>query len=124
MELLVKAKFFSENCNLSNLVVIKRLHENDKRIICVSDGFYTLFKKAFLLFHAALLNCFIYRGVGILDFTWRKNPPFLSILLLRTLKKCNHKKNHTYLNLVYSIYQAVDIYKFVKLLTSSFCHYF
>ena len=37
-------------------------------------------------------------------------------------KKCNHKKNHTYFNLVYSICHRVDIYKLVKLLTSSFCY--
>ena len=35
--------------------------------ICVSEGLYTLFKKLFLLFRTALLKCFIYSRVGILD---------------------------------------------------------
>ena len=34
--------------------------------------------------------------------------------MLPTQKKCNDKKNHTYLNLVYSICQKVDIYKACK----------
>ena len=39
---------------------------------------------------------------------------FLLIYLLPTQKKCNGRKNHTYLNLVYSICQRVDIYKACK----------
>ena len=89
-------------------------------------------------------QCFTYSRVGILDSLWCDNPcriyqalvqgdfysfdqekfPFLLIYLLPTHKKCNHKKNHTYLNLVYSIVQRVNIYGLVKLLASSFCYYF
>ena len=36
--------------------------------LSVSDGVYTLFKKAFLLFDTALLKCFVYSRVGILDY--------------------------------------------------------
>ena len=36
-----------------------------------------------------------------------------------THKKYNHKKNHTYVNLVYSICQRADIYSLVKLLFPS-----
>ena len=88
----------------------------------------------------ALLKCFIYSRVGILEFPWCNNPcrtyqelnlgdfysfnqekvPFLLIFLLPTHKKCNNKKNHTYLNLMYSMCHRVDIYRLVKLLTSSF----
>ena len=110
--------------------------------LCVSDGVYTLFKKTFLLSHSDLLKCFIYSRVGILGSPWCKNScrayqelsqvdfysfdqekvPFLLIYLLPTHKKCNHKKNHTYLNLVYSICHRVDICRLVKLLTFSFCY--
>ena len=38
--------------------------------LCVSDGVYTLLKKTFLLFDTALLNCFVYSKVAILDFPW------------------------------------------------------
>ena len=54
----------------------------------------------------------------------QKKVPFLLIYLLPTHKKCNHKMNHTYFNLVYSVCQREDIYSLVKLLTSSFCYYF
>ena len=73
----------------------------------VSHGYYTLFKKTFLLFHMTLLKCFIYSRVGILDSPWGNNPcrayqelsqgdfysldqekvPFLLIYLLPTTKK-------------------------------------
>ena len=33
-----------------------------------------MFKKAFLLFDAALLKCFVYSSVGILDYPWCNNP--------------------------------------------------
>ena len=52
----------------------------------------------------------------------KEKVPFLLIYLLPTHKKCNHKKNHNYLNLVYSICHRVDIYRLVKLLTFSFCY--
>ena len=42
--------------------------------LCVSDSAYTLFEKAFLLFDTALLKCFVYSRVGILDYPWRNNP--------------------------------------------------
>ena len=110
--------------------------------LCVSDGVYTLFKKTFLLCHTGLLKCFIYSRVGILDSPWCNNPcraykelgqgdfyssnqekvPILLIYLLPTHKKYNHKKNHTYLNLDYSLCHKVDIYRLLKLLTSSFCY--
>ena len=104
-----KGEVFSKNCNLSNLVDIQRQHENDKQIT---------------KFHTASLKCFIYSRVGISDSTWRSNLPFLLIYLVLIHKKCNHKKNHTYHNLVYSICQRVDIYRLVKLLNSSFRYYF
>ena len=105
--------------------------------LCVSDGVFL----TSLLFHTALLKRFIYSRVGILDSPWRNNPccayqelgqgdsysfgqekvPVLLIYLLPTHKKCNHKKNHNYLNLIYSICRRVDNYELVKLLTSSFC---
>ena len=50
--------------NLTNLVDVQSLHENDKRITHFSDEIYTVFKKTFLLFHAALL-CFIYNRVTV-----------------------------------------------------------
>ena len=95
--------------------------------ICVIDGLYTLFKKVFLLFHTALLRCFIYSRVGILDSSLRNSLPFHLIYLLPThlpTKKCNLKKIHTYFNIVQSICQRVEIYRLVKLLTSSSFHYF
>ena len=105
-------------------------------------GFILCLKKTFLLFHTALLKCFIYSRVGVLDSPWCNNPcsayqelgqgdfysfdqekvTFLLIYSLHTHKKCNQKKNHTYLNLVYSICHRVDIYRLVKLLTFSFCY--
>ena len=42
--------------------------------LCISDGVYTLFKKTFLLFDTALLKCFVYSRVGILDYPWCNNP--------------------------------------------------
>ena len=42
--------------------------------LCVSDGGYTLFKKAFLLFDMDLLKCFVYSRVGTLDYPWYSNP--------------------------------------------------
>ena len=104
-----KGKVFSENCNLSNLVDIQRQPDNDKQIT---------------KFHTASLKYFIYSRVGILGSTWRSNLPFLLIYLVLILKECNHKKNHTYHNLVYSICQRVDIYRLVIILTSSFHYYF
>ena len=50
----------------------------------------------------------------------RSGKSSLLIYLLPTHKKCNNKKNDTYLNLIYSIRQRVDIYRLVKLLTTSF----
>ena len=44
----------------------------------------------------------------------KQKVPFLLIYLLPTHKKCNHKKNHAYHNLVYSICHRVDIYRPVK----------
>ena len=44
--------------------------------------------------------------------------------LFNPQKPCNHKKNHACLNLVYSICHRLDLYRVVKLLTSSFCYYF
>ena len=67
-----KGKVFSENSNLTNLlkfnVSMKTVNE-----LCVSDGVYTLFKKKFLLFNTALLKCFIYSRVAILDSPWCSN---------------------------------------------------
>ena len=42
--------------------------------LCISDGVYTLFKKTFLLFDTALLKCFVYSRVDILDYPWCNNP--------------------------------------------------
>ena len=42
--------------------------------LCVFDSVYTLFKKTFLLFDTALLKCFVYSRVGILDYPWCNNP--------------------------------------------------
>ena len=42
--------------------------------LCVSDCVYTLFKKTFLLLNTALLKCFVYSKVGILDYPWCNNP--------------------------------------------------
>ena len=39
----------------------------------VSDGVDTLFKKTFLLFHTALLKCFIWSKVASLDSPWCNN---------------------------------------------------
>ena len=39
----------------------------------VSDGVYTLFKKTFLLFHTALLKCFICSRAAILYSSWCNN---------------------------------------------------
>ena len=50
-------------------VSIKMVNE-----LCISDGVYTLFKKKFLLFDRALLKCFVYSRVGILDYPWCNNP--------------------------------------------------
>ena len=44
--------------------------------VCVIDEFYTFFKKVFLVFHTALLKCFIYGIVGLLDSSLRNNLPF------------------------------------------------
>ena len=97
-------------------------------IIRFSDGVCTFFKKTFLLFKMALLKCFICSRVGILNSPWwnsysfdQEKVPFLLIYLLPT--KYN-KKNHTYLNLVYSICHRVELYRLVKLLISTFCYYF
>ena len=100
--------------------------------LCFCRGLY-LIEKTFLLFHTALLKCFIYSSAGILESPWCNNPcqggfysfdqekvPFLLIYLLPTHKKCNNKKNHTYPNLIYSMCYRVYIYRLVKLLTSSF----
>ena len=109
------------------------------KLYVLLTGFILCLKKTFLLFHTALLKYFIYNRVGILEFPWCNNSsrayqqlgqgdfyssdqekvPFLLIYLLLT-----HKKNDAYLNLVYSIGHRVDIYRLVKLLTSSFCYYF
>ena len=42
--------------------------------LCVSDGVYTLLKKAFLLFDTVLLKCFVYSRVCILDYPWCNSP--------------------------------------------------
>ena len=97
-------------------------------------------EKTFLLFHMALLKCLICSRVGILDCPWvqqflsrlprirfrwflsfdQKKVYFLLIYWLLSAKKSNHKKYHAYLNLVYSICHRFDIYRLVKLLTSTF----
>ena len=111
----------------------------------INNVFLTRFilclKKAFLFFQTALLKCFIYSRVRTIDSPWcinscrayqesgqgnlysfnQEKVPFL-IYLQPTHKKCNHKKNRDYLNLVYSICHRVDIYGLVKLLTFSFCY--
>ena len=104
-------------------------------------GLCFIFKK-FLLFHAALLKCFIYSRVGILDPPWcnnschayqelgqgdfysfdQKKVPLFLIYSLPTHKKSNQKENHAYLNLLYSICYREDIYRLVKLLTSRSSH--
>ena len=141
MELLVKAKFFLKILTCQTYLTFNVSMKTVNKL-CVFDRVYTLFKNTFLLFPTALLKCFIYSRVGTLDSPWCNNScrtyqelgqgdfysfdqekvPFLLICLLSTQKKCNHKKNHTYFNLVYSICHRVDIYKLVKLLTSSFCY--
>ena len=42
--------------------------------LCVSDSVYILLRKRFLLFDMALLKCFVYSKVGILDYPWSNNP--------------------------------------------------
>ena len=104
-------------------------------------GLCFIFKK-FLLFHTALLKCFIYSRVGILDPPWcnnschayqelgqgdfysfdQKKVPLFLIYSLPTHKKSNQKENHAYLNLLYSICHREDIYRLVKLLTSRSSH--
>ena len=64
-----KGNIFCDNSNLTNLVGIQNQHENGK-LMCVSHGLYTLFRKTFLLAHTALLKCFICSRVGILDCPW------------------------------------------------------
>ena len=44
------------------------------RKLRVSDGFYTLFKKTFFVFDTALLKCFVFSRVGILDYPCCNNP--------------------------------------------------
>ena len=56
---LIKTKFFSDNSNITNLVDVQSLHENDKWIIYVSGTIYFLFKETFLLFQTSFLKCFI-----------------------------------------------------------------
>ena len=86
LHVLVKAKFFSENSNLSNLVKTQRYHENDKWIICISDGVYELY--------VFLISIHSVR---------KKFPSFWFICDLPT-KKCNDTKNYTCLNLVYTAF--------------------
>ena len=73
MELLVKENFFLKTLTcqtqLTFSVSMKMVNK-----LSVSDGVYTLFKKAFLLFDTALLKCFVYSRVGILDYPWCNNP--------------------------------------------------
>ena len=73
MELLVKEKVFPENSNLLNVVEIQRCMKMVNKL-CVTDGVYTMFRKKFLLFDTALLKCFVYSRVGILDYPWCNNP--------------------------------------------------
>ena len=63
-----KEKFFPENCNLPN-VSMKMVSK-----LRVSDGVYTLFKKTFFVFDTALLKCFVFSRVGILDYPCCSNP--------------------------------------------------
>ena len=122
MELLVKAKFFLKILTCQTYLTFNVSMKTVNKL-CVFDRVYTLLKNTFLLFPTALLKCFIYSRASILDSPWCNNPcrpyqkldqggfysfvqekfRFLLIYLLPTHKKCNHKKNHTYLNLVYSI---------------------
>ena len=130
MEVLVEANFFLKIWTCQTLVTFNVTMKTVNKL-CISDRVYTLFKKTFLLFNTALLKCFIYSRVAILDSPWSNNPccayqelgqgdfysleqekvPFLLIYLLPTHKNCNHKKNHIYLNLIYSICHRVDIYR-------------
>ena len=93
-----------------------------------------MFGKTFLLFHAAFLKCFICSKAGITYSPWcnnscraykelgqgdfyysiRKKLYSPSIYLQPTRKKCYHKKNHAYLNIVYSICHRVNIYRLGK----------
>ena len=50
---------FSDNSNLIILANIRRLHENGKWILCVSNRFMFCLKEAFLLLHTVFLNCFL-----------------------------------------------------------------
>ena len=133
-----KGKVFSDNSNLTNLVDIPCQYENGKWSICASHGLYTLFRKTFLLFHTALIKCFICsRVVGILNSTWcnnscrvdqelgqgdfynsirKKFTSFQFIYYLFAKNKSNHKKNHAYLNLIFSICHRFHICRLVKLL--------
>ena len=58
----VKSKF-SDNSNLIILVDLQRSHENGKWILFVSNGVYTLLKRAFFLSHLVLSTFFIYNRV-------------------------------------------------------------
>ena len=68
-----KAKLLQVTLNLTNLANIQHLHENGKWIKCVLTE-YILYWKMFLLFHTALLKCFILQPIyGILYSSWCNN---------------------------------------------------
>ena len=58
-------------------------------------------------------SCCTYKelGQGYFYYSIRKKAPSLLIYLQPTPKKCYHKKNHAYLNLVYSICPRVNIHQ-------------
>ena len=121
-----KGKVFSKICNLSNLVDIQRKHENDKRIT-YSDGLYTLFKKVFLLFHTALLKCFIYSREVMSTFYIVQQSSLSFNLFTGYLPTKNITTRNIILTSISFIAFAKEwtyIYRLVKLLTSSFWHYF
>ena len=72
-------------------------------------GFIVCLIKRFLLFRTALLKYFIYIRSG-------KNSLPFNLFTTYPQKKCNHEKNHSYLNLVYSNCHRVNIYRLAKLL--------
>ena len=101
--------------------------------ICISNGVYTLLKKIscystqlfsnvsfeksrhrrFSMVQQILLR---YKELGLGGFYYsiRKKLPSPSIYLKPTTKKYYRKKNHAYLNLMYSICHIVNIYRLGK----------
>ena len=110
------------------IVSMKTLNE-----LYVFDGVYTLFKKLLAILHGFIKRFHLQQSRNLrfsmvqqflsclqrIISKWfsvhliRKKFPF-NLLTTYPQKKCHHKKNHAYLNLVCSIYHSVDIYRLEK----------